>query len=146
MSNIDRTLQILPQTGMDLRSLDKSSGSPFIQNVMPRNGELLSRDGFGTLTEFGTTLNCGRINQNQTYGLGRCIGLTAYRTFYGQDHLVSVHPVYAFSGNFHNYEGAWTTWQAGQRAVLFTGVAVQDRKSTRLNSSHTDISRMPSSA
>ena len=38
MSNIDRTLQILPQTGMDLRSLDKSSGSPFIQNVMPRNG------------------------------------------------------------------------------------------------------------
>ena len=26
------------------------------------------------------------------------------------------------------------------------GLALQDRKSTRLNSSHTDISRMPSSA
>ena len=28
----------------------------------------------------------------------------------------------------------------------FKAVAVKDRKSTRLNSSHTDISRMPSSA
>src|ERR1044072_1146701 len=36
-----------------------------------------------------------------------------------------------------------------QYAVLLVGEstkAVQDRKSTRLNSSHTDISRMPSSA
>ena len=29
---------------------------------------------------------------------------------------------------------------------LITGLALADRKSTRLNSSHTDISRMPSSA
>ena len=27
-----------------------------------------------------------------------------------------------------------------------TGLSIKDRKSTRLNSSHTDISRMPSSA
>ena len=29
---------------------------------------------------------------------------------------------------------------------MLYGTSVQDRKSTRLNSSHTDISRMPSSA
>ncbi len=32
------------------------------------------------------------------------------------------------------------------RVTTFDGVAITDRKSTRLNSSHTDISRMPSSA
>mgnify|MGYP003340077208 CR=1 FL=1 len=36
------------------------------------------------------------------------------------------------------------TLEAGGRAV--GGIYQEDRKSTRLNSSHTDISRMPSSA
>ena len=31
-------------------------------------------------------------------------------------------------------------------ALLSSGIFTRDRKSTRLNSSHTDISRMPSSA
>ena len=34
----------------------------------------------------------------------------------------------------------------GERAELIDGQIYIDRKSTRLNSSHTDISRMPSSA
>ena len=34
----------------------------------------------------------------------------------------------------------------GVRGVVFSGGGDIDRKSTRLNSSHTDISRMPSSA
>ena len=33
-----------------------------------------------------------------------------------------------------------------QRVELLAAVGIEDRKSTRLNSSHTDISRMPSSA
>ena len=33
-----------------------------------------------------------------------------------------------------------------QRIASFVAQCAQDRKSTRLNSSHTDISRMPSSA
>ena len=39
-------------------------------------------------------------------------------------------------------ENEYTTWVE----YWLEGELVQDRKSTRLNSSHTDISRMPSSA
>ena len=40
-----------------------------------------------------------------------------------------------------------TLWQAPYKTQLNLKVMpIQDRKSTRLNSSHTDISRMPSSA
>ena len=56
---------------------------------------------------------------------------------------VDVYPVYG--GNAHQI-----VWSAtGQPLVDFTEsftAAAGDRKSTRLNSSHTDISRMPSSA
>ena len=34
----------------------------------------------------------------------------------------------------------------GKKTLFIEGPFLQDRKSTRLNSSHTDISRMPSSA
>ena len=38
------------------------------------------------------------------------------------------------------------TFKGNMVAVVSNGTAVLDRKSTRLNSSHTDSSRMPSSA
>ena len=41
--------------------------------------------------------------------------------------------------------GAYKVWGDGLTS-LATGILMLDRKSTRLNSSHTDISRMPSSA
>ena len=46
------------------------------------------------------------------------------------------------------FEGAFKTAYDEMKAVLKTKDAIpgQDRKSTRLNSSHTDSSRMPSSA
>lgn len=128
MSNIDKTLNITPRTGMDLRALDKSAGSPFIQNTMPRNGEFMSREGFGVVYQFGTTLDCGRINQSGNFGLGPCIGSTSYRTRLGQDQIVSVHPVYAFTGNLRNTYAAgatWDSWLAGQNGVTLSGVAIQ---------------------
>ena len=39
-----------------------------------------------------------------------------------------------------------TNFKSGFVLVAHIGLAAEDRKSTRLNSSHTDISRMPSSA
>lgn len=128
MSNIDKTLNITPRTGMDLRALDKSAGSPFIQNTMPRNGEFMSRDGFGVVYQFGTTLDCGRINQTGDFGLGPCIGSTTYRTRLGQDHLVSVHPLFAYTGNLRNvYEAgaSWTSFVSGTASFDLAGVSVQ---------------------
>ena len=45
---------------------------------------------------------------------------------------------------FNSIPGGWT-WDNSRVYVIFF-LALVDRKSTRLNSSHTDISRMPSSA
>ena len=53
-----------------------------------------------------------------------------------------------YAGAAQPYYGAATQQleQAQAGAQPYYGAATQDRKSTRLNSSHTDISRMPSSA
>ena len=46
------------------------------------------------------------------------------------------------------YSNALNSYNSGQQDITFNNwlTSGQDRKSTRLNSSHTDISRMPSSA
>ena len=47
------------------------------------------------------------------------------------------------------YEERWPHQLSGgqrQRVAIARALVIEDRKSTRLNSSHTDISRMPSSA
>ena len=50
-------------------------------------------------------------------------------------------------GSFSPYGSNWSTYYGGSDYfTLPQNSAFQDRKSTRLNSSHTDISRMPSSA
>ena len=50
----------------------------------------------------------------------------------------------AFVGAFDGVE--WTDTTGRRRVSNYWPASTADRKSTRLNSSHTDISRMPSSA
>ena len=59
-------------------------------------------------------------------------------------------PIAALDGIFDDAQ-AWGTdtlkgWIDDYESTRFTATDSQDRKSTRLNSSHTDSSRMPSSA
>ena len=53
-----------------------------------------------------------------------------------------------FSGLAAYYQSKNLLWDSKYQTAqnLTKGLIVSDRKSTRLNSSHTDISRMPSSA
>lgn len=122
-SLLDPTLDVTPRTGMDLRSLPKTAGPAFLQNIVPSNGELAARPGFGTVREYGTTLNAGRaiaIGRATAYGLGRCIGAKHVRTPWGTDQILAIHPVYAFTGN---YKGNDTTTLSGRRAVYLQGVS-----------------------
>ena len=51
--------------------------------------------------------------------------------------------------SFENYFPLWNDLNTAQKKVISDNLItrdVKDRKSTRLNSSHTDSSRMPSSA
>ena len=105
MSNVsgDSTFDLTPRKGMDLRALGKQAGSPFIQNIIPRNGDLAVRSGFGLVYEYGTTLNCGRIdNPNANYGLGPCIGSTYVRTPWETDQILSIHTLQVFSASIYD--------------------------------------------
>ena len=133
MSNVsaEESVDITPRTGMDLRALDKSAGSPFIMNTIPRNGEFLVRGGLGLVREFGTTLNCGRTVSTDDYGLGHCIGTHHVRTSWGSDQILSIHPVLGFTGNYK--QGTDGTNRYGRRATYLQGVSaiVQDLRSGR---------------
>ena len=52
-------------------------------------------------------------------------------------------PMFSFEEGFKPHATFTLTKADGER---YSTAAIEDRKSTRLNSSHTDISRMPSSA
>lgn len=43
MSNIDKTADVTPKSGMDLRTNARTDGTPFIQNTIPRNGDFWVR-------------------------------------------------------------------------------------------------------
>ena len=123
MANATPTLDATPKKGMDLRSLDKGGGSPFLGNVVPRNGEFAVREGFGLVRQYATTLNGGVLFQTGTFGLGACIGAFAFRTPFGHDQILAVHPVYAFTGDFRT-DDQDTEWMAGARARTMAGIAL----------------------
>jgi len=127
----------MPTSGIDLRSLDKSAGSPFILNTIPRNNELRVRAGFGTQYVFGTTLNAGRnatagpVPDFGTFlGIGPPIGATSMRTSFGHDQIISVHPLFAFAGNSAIAGGKWGTtdvtqkWTSQPQGSFLRGISV----------------------
>ena len=100
------SIDVTPKHGMDLRSLAKNSGAPYIQNVIARNGEFLARSGFGLVREYDTTLNCGRsfgVAPNQQFGIGKCIGGTILKTAWGTSQILEVRTLLAFTGNLRSF-------------------------------------------
>ena len=93
----DQTANLTPTKGMDLRSLTKQVGSPFLQNVLSRNGDFQVRPGFGLVRAYDTTLNNGRTLQVApelgTFALDAPIGVQTIRTAWGSDQIVTVHPL-----------------------------------------------------
>lgn len=103
MSNIDKTADVTPKSGMDLRSNARTDGTPFVQNTIPRNGDFWVRPGFGLVREYDTSLSNGRYDGKQ-YGIGPCIGATTVRTSWQTDQILSIHTLYAFTGNLYGGE------------------------------------------
>lgn len=129
MAGQDKTVDLTPKKGMDLRSLTKQAGSPFMQNVLPRNGEFLVRPGFGLVREYDTTLNGGRkglvVDPAVTswYGIGAPIGKAEVKTSWGAVQIVVAHPVYAFAGNLRTLSDP-TAIVSGQDGVFIAGVSM----------------------
>lgn len=120
MSSLDANVDLTPRQGMDLRSLQKDVGPPYLQNIIPRNGELLVRAGFGTVRQFGTSLNAGRTQSLATFGIGPCIGATSLRTVWDAQQILSIHPLYAFTGNTAVNSSGGTI--SGTRGYVLDGV------------------------
>lgn len=129
MSNVDKTADITPRTGIDLRSNAKTTGTPYVQNVIPRNGDFWVRPGFGLVRQYDTSLAAGKIKltaTDQNYGLGPCVGATAVRTPWDTDQILAIHPLYAFTGNFYGrqprFDSPLQDPEYKSRAVVLAGV------------------------
>lgn len=130
MANVaDQTVNLTPTKGMDLRSLSKQVGSPFLQNVLSRNGDFQVRPGFGLVRAYDTTLNNGRTLQVSpalgTFALGAPVAVQTIRTSWGSDQIVTVHPVRGYNGNLRT-TNAFSEESAlgGPRGFVMSSVAV----------------------
>lgn len=125
MSNVggDQSIDLTPVSGMDLRSLSKTTGPAFLQNIITRNGELAVRSGFGLVREYGTSLNCGRIGEvsGPAWGLGKCIGAAHVRTPWGTDQILAIHGVYNLTSNLALDDAGSSL--SGRLGVILTGIA-----------------------
>ena len=99
--NRDAVLDIDLSKGIDADSLDKQ-GMSWAQNIEYRVNRIEVRGGFGTLAQFGTTMNAGRVaspfGQPFVYGYGAPLGATLMVTNQGHVQILSVHALGAFTG------------------------------------------------
>lgn len=125
----DQTANLTPTKGMDLRSLSKQVGSPFLQNVLTRNGDFQVRPGFGLVRAFDTTLNNGRTLLGApppgTFALSAPIAAQTIRTSWGSDQIITVHPVSGYNGNLRTTISLDADDAlGGSRAFQMNGVSV----------------------
>ena len=83
--------------GIDADSLEKQ-GVSFVLNMSYRVNRLEVRGGFGTLAQFGTTLNAGRDATLPAYGYGPPLAATLQVTNFGHVQILSVHQLQGFTG------------------------------------------------
>lgn len=93
--------------GMDLRAVDKSAGSPWIQNVIVRNGKLEVRSGFGTLARYSTTMSAGKdpldtptsFVTSAPFGLQTMLGAYWFLTDDGHEQILTLHTARVYTAN-----------------------------------------------
>jgi len=99
--NRDAVLDVDLSSGIDADSLEKQ-GMSWAQNIEYRVNRIEVRGGFGTLAQFGTTLNSGRVSNPFgaafVYGYGPPLGGTLQVTNQGHVQILSVHALSAFTG------------------------------------------------
>lgn len=83
--------------GIDADSLEKQ-GMSWCANMSYRVNRLEVREGFGTLAQFGTTLNAGRDETLTSYGYGPPLAATLQVTNFGHVQILSVHQLQGFTG------------------------------------------------
>ena len=102
-------------------------------------------NGLGKTLSSANSINLGRLAPQVAYYLSACADLLAA----GQADWDTGLNVCVPTGNFGNILAAWDARRMGapiRKLICASNRNDVDRKSTRLNSSHTDSSRMPSSA
>lgn len=99
--NRDAVLDVDLSRGIDADSLEKQ-GMSWAQNIEYRVNRIEVRGGFGTLAQFGTTMNSGRVSNplgaTFTYGYGPPLGATLQVTDQGHVQILSIHSLNAFTG------------------------------------------------
>ena len=95
----------LLQQGIDLRSVDKSAGASWIQNMLFRNGRAEVRKGFGTLARYSMTMTAGKlasiqpIQLEETPGYLNMLGAFWFITDDGHEQILTVHTANVFTAN-----------------------------------------------
>lgn len=113
--------------GIDLRSLDKTTGNSWQANVIWRNGRFESRGGFGTLCQYGSSLVGGRdtpFGDGKPFGYGDLLGSYAFITNEGHTQIISVHECHAFTGNLQADDYAPNPWLCGTKGQILDLLAV----------------------
>ena len=88
--------------GIDLRSLDKTKGNTFQQNVIWRNGAYHVRPGAGLLARYSTTMSGGRdttFGSDTIFGYKEKLGAFIFITDQGHTQILTVHNARVFTGN-----------------------------------------------
>lgn len=100
--NRDAVIEVDLSKGIDADSLEKQ-GMSWAQNIEYRVNRIEVRGGFGTLSQFGTTLNAGR-QEGGTYGYGPPLGATLQVTNQGHVQILSLHQLSSYTGTL---QGQW---------------------------------------
>ena len=84
----------------------------------------------------------------KTAAIAALLGTTAFGVAQAADIAVTFDPgnvAYGYSDGYWTNKHEWRTWEKPEYVQTYR-TSPGDRKSTRLNSSHRSLSRMPSSA
>lgn len=95
MASSGQEVELL-QGGMKLNSPDRGS---FYQNLRFKQGEWSTRPGFGQVAQFDTTLSKQTTDKSTEYGYGDPLGSHVMLTNFGHLQIVTVLPLFAFTGN-----------------------------------------------
>lgn len=107
------TLDLL-SAGVNVTSIDKSTGNSWAQNVLYKDGAYQVRPGYGTLARYSTTLNAGRntssgqADPTPVAGYTSLLAATAITTNQGHEQVLAVLGVRCYSSDYQeDSSGAW---------------------------------------
>ena len=118
------------EMGMDLRSLDKSTGSSWLQNVIHRNGKYYTRDGFGLVGQYSTRMST-EAQDGTTLGYESVLGSVIAQLDNGHNQIMTVLTATVMTADSGTYtNGSWGVGQFGGIRKVYI-LSVHDLSSNR---------------